>query len=552
MVNTKGFNPTTGESNDAVTGDYLWSNVNFGEAVTEAMTPLTWSVIRFTLHDWVYVPGVPTVGNIAGRPYLNISAFATVLSALGRSRDDQLRTMEATLYMKLPDEMEIPLIPLSTAARLASIASALRVQMKQTRSARQVNAYLAQSPAWFDLTYGRIQASGLADLHALWQDDIGLHVKHGRWCVMGIAMHSADYTMRLRRELTDLVGADDATILIANVGAGGGLASLGPLVALAKVAQGEMSREAYLQAYGHRGPHEFELSVPRPAEDPAWLDRELAGMQASPVDVETLLAKQREAFAAAWTRLRGRFPRRASLLARRLAESAHRTRLRELARSEYVRDRWLIRLFALRAAGVTGLGDDVFFLTLDELLTLLLGDQTSLPAIPARRASYLRYKALPPCPSVIQGPFDPFQWADDENRRSDIFDGPAPAASSASGRSQPNIITGSPGSAGRVHGIVRCLASPNEMHQLRQGEVLVAVQTDIAWTMIFPRAAAVVTDVGAPLSHAAIVARELGIPAVVGCGDATARLRTGDRVLVDGGVGTVTLIGEPCSDERYP
>lgn len=542
MVNNPGLALQTDEWNATVDGDYLWSNVNFGEAVTEAMTPLTWSVIRFTLDDWVFVPGVPTVGNIAGRPYLNISAFATVLSAMGRSRDDQLRAMEATLYMKLPHEMEIPLIPLSAAKRLASIASALRVQVKQTRSVRQVNAYLAESQAWFDRTCGRIQASGLADLHALWQDDIGPHVKHGRWCVMGIAMHSADYTMRLRRELTDLVGADDANALIANVGAGGGLASLGPLVALVKVAQGEMPRKAYLQAYGHRGPHEFELSVPRPAEDPAWLDRELASMQASPVDVEALLATQREAFEAAWARFQGRFPRKTEAVALRLDESAHRTRLRELARSEYVRDRWLIRLFALRAGELAGLGDDVFFLTLDELLALLLGNQTSLAAIPARQASYRRYKALPPCPSVIRGPFDPFQWAADENRRSDIFDGRASAASSASGSSQPNIITGSPGSAGRVQGVVRCLASPDDMHQLRQGEVLVAVQTDIAWTVIFPRAAAVVTDVGAPLSHAAIVARELGIPAVVGCGDATARLKTGDRVLVDGGAGLVMLL----------
>lgn len=542
MVNNPGLALQADQWNATVDGDYLWSNVNFGEAVTQAMTPLTWSVIRFTLDDWVFVPGVPTVGNIAGRPYLNISAFATVLNALGRSRNDQLRTMEATLYMKLPDEMEIPLIPLSTTARLASIASALWVQAKQTRSTRQVNAYLAQSPAWFNRTYGRIQASGLTDLHALWQDDIGPHVKQGRWCVMGIAMHSADYTMRLRRELTDLVGADDANVLIANAGAGGGLASLGPLVALVKVAQGEMPREAYLQAYGHRGPHEFELSVPRPAEHPAWLDRELASMQASPVDVEALLAKQRDAFEAAWARFQGRFPRKTEAVARRLAESARRTRLRELARSEYVRDRWLIRLYALRAGELIGLGDDVFFLTLDELLALLLGDQTALPAIPARRASYLRYKALPPCPSVIRGLFDPFQWAGDEHRRSDIFDGRAPFASSASGGSRPGIITGSPGSAGRVQGVVRCLANPDEMQQLRQGEVLVAVQTDIAWTVVFPRAAAVVTDVGAPLSHAAIVARELGIPAVVGCGDATMRLQTGDRVLVDGGAGTVTVM----------
>ena len=66
--------------------------------------------------------------------------------------------------------------------------------------------------------------------------------------------------------------------------------------------------------------------------------------------------------------------------------------------------------------------------------------------------------------------------------------------------------------------------------------------TNIGWTPLFPRAAAVVTDVGAPLSHAAIVARELGIPAVVGCGDATMRLRTGDRLRVDGSRGTVEVL----------
>jgi phosphoenolpyruvate synthase/pyruvate phosphate dikinase len=68
------------------------------------------------------------------------------------------------------------------------------------------------------------------------------------------------------------------------------------------------------------------------------------------------------------------------------------------------------------------------------------------------------------------------------------------------------------------------------------------MQTDIAWTLLFPRATAIVTDVGAPLSHAAIVARELGIPAVVGCGNAMMRLKTGDRVRVDGGRGTVEIL----------
>jgi pyruvate,water dikinase len=73
---------------------------------------------------------------------------------------------------------------------------------------------------------------------------------------------------------------------------------------------------------------------------------------------------------------------------------------------------------------------------------------------------------------------------------------------------------------------------------------LVTVTTNVGWTPIFPRAAAVITDVGAPLSHAAIVARELGIPAVVGCFNATSVLKTGDRVRVDGGQGIVEIIGE--------
>jgi phosphoenolpyruvate synthase/pyruvate phosphate dikinase len=85
-----------------------------------------------------------------------------------------------------------------------------------------------------------------------------------------------------------------------------------------------------------------------------------------------------------------------------------------------------------------------------------------------------------------------------------------------------------------------------EGEQLEEGEILVTTQTNVGWTLLFPRAAAIVTDVGAPLSHAAIVARELGIPAVVGCGNATMRLRTGDRVLVDGGRGFVEIL-EPAS-----
>ena len=95
--------------------------------------------------------------------------------------------------------------------------------------------------------------------------------------------------------------------------------------------------------------------------------------------------------------------------------------------------------------------------------------------------------------------------------------------------------------------MVRRLDSPEDGDTLESGEILVTSQTNIGWTLIFPKAGAIVTDVGAPLSHAAIVARELGIPAVVNCGDATMRLKTGDRVLVDGGQGTVEVLESACA-----
>ena len=77
---------------------------------------------------------------------------------------------------------------------------------------------------------------------------------------------------------------------------------------------------------------------------------------------------------------------------------------------------------------------------------------------------------------------------------------------------------------------------------MQPGEVLVAGITTPAWTSLFAMSSAVVTDVGGPLSHSSIVAREYGIPAVLGTGVATRRIRSGQNVRVDGDVGTVTLL----------
>jgi phosphohistidine swiveling domain-containing protein len=105
-----------------------------------------------------------------------------------------------------------------------------------------------------------------------------------------------------------------------------------------------------------------------------------------------------------------------------------------------------------------------------------------------------------------------------------------------------DVLIGQGASPGRATGRVRLVESVADFVAFQPGEVLVARATAPAWTPLFERAAAVVTDSGTLAAHASLVAREYGIPAVVGTGDATRRLRTGQVVAVDGTAGTVELV----------
>jgi pyruvate,water dikinase len=93
-----------------------------------------------------------------------------------------------------------------------------------------------------------------------------------------------------------------------------------------------------------------------------------------------------------------------------------------------------------------------------------------------------------------------------------------------------------------VEGTARVLLSVNEIGQVRDGEILVCPVTAPSWGPVFGKIRAAVSDIGGTMSHAAIVAREYGMPAVVGTGTATKRIRTGQRVRVDGDRGLVTIL----------
>lgn len=107
------------------------------------------------------------------------------------------------------------------------------------------------------------------------------------------------------------------------------------------------------------------------------------------------------------------------------------------------------------------------------------------------------------------------------------------------------LVSGTPASPGRATGTVRVVRGARDFDQLRPGDILVAPLTAPAWTPLFTRAAGIVTDVGSLASHASIIAREYGIPAVVGVANATSLITTGQQLAVDGSRG---LISTPATD----
>jgi phosphohistidine swiveling domain-containing protein len=175
--------------------------------------------------------------------------------------------------------------------------------------------------------------------------------------------------------------------------------------------------------------------------------------------------------------------------------------------------------------------DDVFFCTRDELHQCLDGQAVRLASLVAqRRASWQRQRRLA-APMTLGRP--PRLIGDVIERAVQQARGTTPAGD--------GLIVGHPASAGRATGPARIVHGHEDFAAFADGEVLIAKSTAPAWTPLFARAVAIATDGGTLAAHASLVAREYGIPAVVGTGDITQRLRTGQLITVDGTAGTITV-----------
>jgi rifampicin phosphotransferase len=281
--------------------------------------------------------------------------------------------------------------------------------------------------------------------------------------------------------------------------------------------------------------HEFSLNGVALASLDWWFASAYTSAEGKPTAEAhaRVLAARKSAETAAFDALASS-PRRRDAFRRLLEESQHLVPLREEHVHEWTLPWPVMRRAVLRIGqeladrGSIATPDDVFFLTHREVLAALRGDAPSVTIdIPVRRSTREQQARLVP-PMLIGRPNLALR------RIWETFPRLLGAV-----RSDHAILSGAPAAPGRATGQVRVIRGPAQFVELEPGEILVAPLTAPAWTPLFTRAAAVVTDVGSAASHASIMAREYGIPAVVGCGDATNRLRTGMRVTVDGSTGNV-------------
>jgi phosphohistidine swiveling domain-containing protein len=189
----------------------------------------------------------------------------------------------------------------------------------------------------------------------------------------------------------------------------------------------------------------------------------------------------------------------------------------------------------LTGIGAFGQAEDIFFCTRVEVDTALRVRGPSLTAVVAERRDHWQQQRRLAAPLTLGRP--PRLVGDVIARAVEQARGTTDSHAGA----EESVIVGQPASAGQATGPVRIITDPRDFAAFGTGDILVAQATTPAWTPLFGRAAAIVTDGGTLAAHASLIAREYGIPAVVGTGDATKRLQPGQRVTVDGTAGTVTI-----------
>ncbi|GAA4736983.1 PEP/pyruvate-binding domain-containing protein [Actinomycetospora chibensis] len=518
-----------------------WSVDNLGEAAPGVLTPLCWSLWRTVgeraCREAFYRLGALRADERAepddpserilrifhGRLALQVDFVAGTGNRMpGTSGDEVVRG----IFGQAPADIDYT----KTRARYPAIAA--RLAVLSVTGPHQVHRLADETDAWWRASTRRAGSLGLqgaTDLLSEASDRFFATLSLHTLGLMGVVQPVYDALTRL----VDSTGVGDVAVL-----SGSGGAEMAVVGDMWRASRGEIDVDEVVARHGFHGPLEGELSGRVWREDDAPLRRlvdEYARRDddASPAAREQVRRRQAEAMTR---ELQAAVPAHRRLAVRALlALAARRIPLRGVGKRAYLQSIDVARAAARRIgqhlvhAGVLAEVDDVFLLTAEELAAGVGEDIADLVA--RRRRRRAQHQALR----------IPNHWAG----QPDLLDDAGEDAAVG------DVITGVGVSNGVVEGVARVVTSP-DFADVLPDEILVAPTTDPSWSSIMFVSAGLVVDIGGALSHAAVVARELGLPCVVSTRTGTRALRTGDRVRVDGGAGTVTILERASAPEDPP
>ncbi|GER91368.1 phosphoenolpyruvate synthase [Dictyobacter vulcani] len=300
----------------------------------------------------------------------------------------------------------------------------------------------------------------------------------------------------------------------------------------------QQALEEFLQNYGHRGVAEIDLGLPHWSEDPTHILGALANyLQLTNAELAPDVQFKRGQQEAEAMRLELiRRARRKGWLRGKLV-SFYLKRIRELSGVREMPKYLLVLLMTqgrkllwpvgkeLAKAGRLTQAKDIFFVTIPEARAGLSGKDLR-PLVQERRASYTYEQKRKHVPRFL------------------LSDGTEPTMATPTARTSDDTLQGTPASSGHVTAKARVILDPIGAH-LEPGEILVAPSTDPGWTPLFLTASGLIMEMGGAMSHGSVVAREYGIPAVVGVAGATERITTGQHVTINGSTGIITINETP-------
>ena len=509
--------------NGSYAGDFLMTRTNVGEIFGIPVSPVTYSV-QDKICDSVAMPHF--IDNICGQAYLNVSVVASCIVSLGFSEKTAFKMIK-DIVGKLPEGVTVPVYPVKGKETVGKVFSLLRPKKKSKGKGLEYSDTIS---SMID------ELSEPAELKEFWDKEMLPYIMTSLAEIFKGVNIGGLFTVRNRVE--KICGEDLANRIL--TGCTGIIDSMKPLLMLEDLSEGKISKEEYIAECGHRHSNEMELMMPFPYEDPDFPEKLIAEHRASGINAHKMKENSEKQFEEALKDFDSLYPSRSKSIRKDLAKYASANEDREHVRNKGVKIFCALRKYLLRTGKILKIEDDgIFMLYIDEIIELLDGNESVLDKIAPRKMLYNKYLEYPKFPNIILGRFDPESWMNDPDRRNDFY------SSKADFRNlSDDTVKGFPGASGIVTAKVRVISDVKDASSLEEGEILVTCATNIGWTVYFPKAAAIITDIGAPLSHAAIVAREFGIPAVVGCGNATTVLKTGDTVTVNGAAGTVEIISK--------